>query len=144
MDGPVQLLYVDDDENDCILVSESLRELCDHCMLSCVATAQEAINRLTATQGTDSFPHLVITDGSLRGAGGSPGLITAIHGKYPRLPVLVFSGNPSQERVDEFYEAGANGFIYKGVGMDEFSRHLAELVSHWTKILILPSRPKRL
>jgi len=142
MDGQVQLLYVDDDENDCILVSESLRELCDHCILSCAANAEQAIDRLTGTQGTDSFPHLVITDGSLRGPGGSPGLIAAIHERYPLLPVLVFSGNPVQERVDEFYAAGANAFIYKGVGMDQFSTHLAQLLNHWTKLLILPSRPK--
>ena len=142
MDDTVQLLYVDDDENDCILVTDSLREICDHCELYCVSTAQGALDRLACSRGTDVFPHLVIADGSLRGPGGSPGLIASIHERYPLLPVIVFSGNPMQERVDEFYAAGANAFIYKGVGMDQFSTQLAQLVSHWTKLLILPSRPK--
>lgn len=141
MEGRVQLLYVDDDENDCILISESLHQLCDQCVLSCAATPEQALHRLTWTRGTESFPHLVITDGSLRSGGGSTGLIGAIHEQYPLLPVLVFSGNPMQERVDQFYAAGANGFLYKGIGMEDFSMRLAQLLNHWTKMLILPSRP---
>jgi DNA-binding NarL/FixJ family response regulator len=58
------------------------------------------------------------------------------------LPILVFSGNPMQERVDQFYAVGANGFIYKGTGFDECSRQLADLISYWTDLLVLPSRPK--
>ena len=64
MEGRVQLLYVDDDENDCILISESLHQLCDQCVLSCASTPEQALHRLTWTRGTESFPHLVITDGS--------------------------------------------------------------------------------
>ena len=142
MESLIHLLYVDDDQNDCLLLTSALEQMENPCVLHCEPTPAQALDWLIGKLGTDEFPHLVISDGSLRSLGGSVRLIEQIRCRFPVLPILVFSGNPMQERVDGFYSAGANGFIYKGTGFDEFSRQLAGLIGYWTDLLILPSRPK--
>ena len=45
------------------------------------------------------------------------------------LPIILLSGKAHQEAVEEGLNAGANRYLVKPIGLDELTRHMAELLA---------------
>ncbi|MFD1733350.1 response regulator [Deinococcus malanensis] len=47
------------------------------------------------------------------------------------LPVVVFSGSSSEADIQRALEAGANGYVTKPVGLDEYTRAVQHTLNTW-------------
>jgi two-component system, response regulator len=55
------------------------------------------------------------------------------------LPVVVLSSSNRVEDVDTSYELGANGYVQKPVGFEEFSEAIRRIAEYWLHVNLGPS-----
>jgi CheY-like chemotaxis protein len=117
--GLVPLLYIDDSENDRLLVREAIA-LTKTPFLLCQADGMETAIPYFLSQRLDGQPKqfprpaLVLLDYDLGNHTGADLLYwLRIMKKISSIPVVMFSGSPGRLHVEECYAAGANHFITK-------------------------------
>ncbi|HWV99940.1 MAG TPA: response regulator [Candidatus Acidoferrum sp.] len=149
--GLVPLLYVDDSENDRLLVREVIA-LTETPFLFCQADGAESAKPYFQSQTRDGEPKhfprraLVLLDYDLGNHNGADLLYwLRTTKKLSSIPVIMFIGSPGRLHVEECYAAGANYFISKPKDLERLKTivrllHLS-LVSdnkHPSPILHLP------
>jgi len=55
------------------------------------------------------------------------------------LPVVVLSSSNQLRDVDSSYELGANGYVQKPVGFEEFSDAIRRIAEYWLDVNLAPS-----
>ncbi len=76
----------------------------------------------------DNAIDLVMTDLNMPGEPNGMDLVRAIRGRYPAMPVVVVSGYPTQERLDECKALGIDDFLTKPFEMTFFSSVVKRLL----------------
>jgi len=59
-------------------------------------------------------------------------------GNFRAIPVVVLTTSPAEEDVVKSYCLGANCYITKPVGLDEFSKVVSAIQDFWFTIVRLP------
>jgi CheY-like chemotaxis protein len=72
-----------------------------------LTSAEEALEVLA-----DHVVDAVVTDVKLPGMSGYE-LLQLLHGRWPRLPVIIITGGYEAVREEDFFEAGAAGYLLK-------------------------------
>lgn len=115
----VPLLYVDDSENDRLLVRETIA-VTKTPFLFCQADGAETAKPYFQSQTGDGQPNqfprpaLVLLDYHLGDHNGADFLYwLRITKRLTSIPVVMFSGSPGRPHIDKCYSAGANYFITK-------------------------------
>ena len=104
---------------------------------------EEALAFLTLPaegRGAEGWPCLVLLDLNLPGMDGREvlqALRASPHGRLVPIVVLSTSRNPRDVRF--CYEAGANCYAIKPVGLSEFEELVARLVEFWFSMMQLPT-----
>ncbi len=56
------------------------------------------------------------------------------------LPVMVMSGSEDSRDIKKAYELGANGYMVKPSGLEQFMRSMRIWYEYWTTVVRLPPR----
>ena len=120
----VELLLVEDSPTDIFLVRESL--------LSCsvpvhVTTAYDGAKALSFLNG-GYRPDVVILDLNIPKISG----LELLARYEPReIPIVIFSSSHNPEHRKQALELGANEYVQKPIGLDEFTRAVCGIVEKW-------------
>jgi two-component system, response regulator len=134
------ILLVEDDEDQVVLAMRALRK---HGVAEEIAIAgdgKEALEYLFGTRsrgGRDSsgLPEFVLLDARLPGMSGLEVLRRIRSDERTRfLPVVVFSFYDELEDALEAYRHGANSFVAKPVGHEQFAEILSRTPRYWANL----------
>ncbi len=91
--------------------------------------------------GSDDDTDLIILDSSLHGTSGLEvlGRVKA-DDRFKAIPVVVFAGSVSPDKVRGFYEAGAPSFVMKPVSFLDMKRAMITLQEYYFRVAELPSK----
>ena len=122
---PVELLLVEDSASDILLITDTLRE------------QPFPINVQIATDGEKALQ--LFADGNLR-----PDLvildlnIPKVHGfevlrrrNSPEMRIVVFSSSSNPDDLRRSFELGAQEYVHKPIGLDEFREQVTQIVRNW-------------
>lgn len=84
-------------------------------------------------------PCLILLDLNLPGTKG-PEVLAQIKGDetLASIPVIIMSSSRDSKDINTCYRNGANSYVIKPVGMDDFFKTVACLRDYWLKIVVLP------
>ncbi len=58
--------------------------------------------------------------------------------KLRKIPVIILTTSDNEQDVDECYAKGANSFIQKPTGFENFMNAIRQMKGYWFEIVILP------
>ena len=110
---PLRVLFVEDDENDALLLERHLRK--EGYMLE--SRQVNSLPTLEAALGERDWD-VVISDINMPGRSGLDAL-KQIRGIYPQLPVLILSIHPEEHYAIRVLKSGASGYLSKDSASEE-------------------------
>ncbi len=137
MEGPVEILIVEDDPRDAELV---LRALKNHGVaegLHHVRDGAEALEFLFGTTGDrpGNRPKVILLDLKLPRIAGLEVLRRVRSDAWTRfIPVVVLTSSAEDRDVVESYRLGANSYVVKPVDSDKFLEAVAEVGLYWLQL----------
>ncbi len=133
------ILYVEDEENDVLLVRLALERAGGTTPLVIATDGKEAIEYLSRTghyakAPKEPPPCLVLLDLNLPIVNGFEvlGWIRA-QPDLQRLPVIIFSSSDQQKDKERAREMGANDYLVKPVNMARMDEMMSEMNERWLK-----------
>ncbi|MGF1535078.1 MAG: response regulator [Elainellaceae cyanobacterium] len=143
MGSPFEVLLIEDDAADIDLTQEALLDSKLHVRLSAVRSGTEALAYLNqAPPFQDAIlPDLILLDLNLPGMSGKE-ILQAIRAEQAtrHIPVAVLTTSQAQQDIDDSYQLGANCYVSKPVGLDEFTHVIHALEEFWFTIVKIPPR----
>ena len=141
--NPIEILLVEDDPGDVDLAKESLEESKLRVNLNVVEDGVKAIDFL---RKTDPYfdaptPDLVLLDLNLPRKDGRE--VLADLRKDERLaaiPVVVLTTSDADEDILKSYGLGANCYVTKPVGMEQFMKVIQSIENFWFTVVKLPPK----
>ncbi len=122
---PIHILLADDDNDDCLLFEEALKELPLTTRLSVVNDGEQLMQWLT--KKTTVLPLVIFLDLNMPRKNGMECLVEIKRNKrVNHLPVIMYSTAAQLDLVNLFYENGAQYYIRKPV---EFTQ-LKKVIHH--------------
>ncbi|MEO6685206.1 MAG: response regulator [Dyadobacter sp.] len=106
------IFLVDDDEDDCLLFEDALREVCDTTELR---TANDGIELMDFLENKlPPAPDVIFLDLNMPRKNGFE-CLTEIRNdqKFKDIPVVIFSTSGEQETINRLYDEGATYYIRK-------------------------------
>ncbi len=96
-------------------------------------------DRATENPQANPLPDLILLDLMLPGMSGMEMLkIVKRHARTKSIPVIVLTTSSLDSKIDKAYELGANSYIAKPIGHQDFVIKLAELNMFWSVTAELP------
>ena len=137
----VEILLVEDDIGDIDLTKEALEESKLQVSLNVVRDGVDAIAYLRQegeyTQATR--PDLILLDLNLPRLNGREVLQEIKNDdKLKLIPIVVLTTSDTHEDIRSSYDLGANCYINKPLGMDEFIQIVRAIENFWFTIVQLP------
>ena len=142
----IVLVMVDDDEDDCILVQQSLTEACFQCTFRYVHSGSEMMEYLHQRgayrdMGTAPVPDLILLDLNLPGMSGREALTRLkTDPRFRAIPVIILTTSREVEDVKICYDLGANSYITKQPSFEGLSASIRTLMDYWVDVATLPAR----
>lgn len=138
-DSFVKVLLIEDDVGDIELTREALADSKLHVDLQVVRDGAEAITYLH--QGNTVLPDLILLDLNLPRKNGHE-VLREIRSdeKLKHIPIAVLTTSDADEDILQAYRLGANCYVSKPVGMDEFNHLVQQIESFWFTVVKLPPR----
>lgn len=137
----MELLLVEDDAGDIDLTKEALEESKLTINLNVVRDGVEAIAYLRryGEYANVTRPDLILLDLNLPRKGGREVLQEIKSDDTLKLtPIVVLTTSDSNEDILISYDLGANCYVNKPLGMDEFTRIVRTIEDFWLTIVKLP------
>ena len=122
---PVELLLVEDSPSDIRLITEILRE---QPFPIHVQVAMDGEKALEVFANGHSRPDLVILDLNIPKVHGFDVLKRCAS---PEMRIVVFSSSSNPEDLRRSFELGAQEFVHKPIGLDEFRQQVTQIVRNW-------------
>lgn len=142
IDGPITILYVEDNPGDVRLTQEAFKTTDYESTFHIATDGNEAIDFLTQQVTGDALPDIVLLDLNLPGLDGCDVLDTIRDDpQLKRLPVLMLTSSEAEEDVARCYKASANAYITKPSGPDEFASMVQSIEEFWFEWVHLPPMP---
>jgi DNA-binding response OmpR family regulator len=138
------ILYVEDDQNDAILVTRALRQLHAEVKVNSVEDVETAIAYLQgegiyADRETYPTPGMILLDIKIPGQSGLDLLRWLRDQKaFCTLPVVMFTSSMVESDIKNAYQLGANSYIVKPVSFEELMQKICGIVQVWLKINLAP------
>ena len=138
----VEILLVEDNEADIEMTLRSLSEsnVCN--AIQVVRDGREALDLLFPAEGglEPVKPRVVFLDLELPKVSGHEILRRMKADEKTRdIPVVIMTSSSQQADIDRCYELGANSYVVKPIGFEDFSRVVKELKLYWLVLNELPS-----
>lgn len=139
---PAEILLVEDDPADVVLTRETLADSKILVSLSVVGDGKSALRFLRKEEpyAGAPTPDLVLLDLNLPGLDGRQ-VLEQIKSdeQLRRLPVVVLTTSEADEDILETYRTGANCYVTKPLGLDEFAKVVTALEDFWLSVVKLPT-----
>lgn len=138
----IEVLLVEDDPGDVELTLAVMKKSKLKINLSVVNDGEEAINYLYKKESFQDVksPDLILLDLNLPRKDGREILKCIKQDKKMRLtPVVVLTTSEANEDIVRTYSYGANCFITKPIGLENFKRIVASIENFWFTVVKLPS-----
>ena len=130
----MRILLVEDNRGDARLVAEALKESPIQTQISVVDDGVQALAclRQEGEYAEMSRPDIILLDLNLPKKDGRQ-VLTEIKADptFKRLPVLILTSSGAQEDIIQAYDRGANCYLLKPVGLDEYFALLRAVVDFW-------------
>jgi CheY-like chemotaxis protein len=130
----VRILLVEDNIGDARLVAEALKESPIQTQISIVSDGARALAylRQEGEYAEVSRPDLILLDLNLPKKDGRQ-VLTEIKADpvLKRLPVLILTSSGAREDIVQAYDRGANCYLLKPVGLNEYFALLHAVVEFW-------------
>ncbi len=143
MSSPFEVLLVEDDAADIDLTQEALLESKLHVRLNAVRSGADALTYLHQRAPFEDaiLPDLIFLDLNLPGMSGKE-IIQVIRSEKElcHIPIAVLTTSQAQQDIDDSYRLGANCYVSKPVGLDEFNEVIRALEQFWFTIVKIPPR----
>ena len=139
----VEILLVEDSESDIEMTLHSLREynLCN--TIRVARDGREALDMLFAGRdGAEGIrPRVVLLDLKLPKVSGHEVLRRMKSDEKTKgIPVVIMTSSGQQADIERCYELGANSYVVKPIGFEDFSRVVKELKLYWLVVNEAPSQ----
>jgi len=135
------MLIVEDSASDVRLIKECLREsgtLGEASVVDDGAAAMAFLRRQGAYADAPR-PALILLDLNLPKMNGREVLAQVkSDADLKRIPVVILTSSDADEDVVTCYELGANCYVTKPIGLDEFARVIRSLAAFWLTVARLP------
>ncbi|MFP5213682.1 MAG: response regulator [Acidobacteriota bacterium] len=139
------ILVADDDEDDCMLLSDAFKEKGNHVDLRFVGNGQELLDYLHRLDGHPSdedaapCPDLILLDLNMPTKDGREALkeIKA-DPKLRRIPVVILTTSREERDILLMFDLGASSFISKPFSFDDWRGLVEAISSYWFKFSTLP------
>jgi chemotaxis family two-component system response regulator Rcp1 len=138
---PARVLLVEDDPGDIELTRETLRESKVRVDLRVVSDGERALACLRKQNEYKHVlqPDLVILDLNLPRKDGRTVLREMKDDpKLRNIPVVILTTSSSEDDVARSYGLGANCYVTKPLGLEEFSKIVKAIESFWLTVVRLP------
>lgn len=136
----VDILLVEDNASDAELIQISLEEQQLFPSVSIVRDGEKALDYIFARkefsdrQGEEN-PKLILLDLKLPKINGIEVLNSIKSSPETKsIPVVILTSSAHSKDIEECYRLGANSYIVKPIGFDEFSKIITHTVNYWLKI----------
>jgi CheY-like chemotaxis protein len=144
---PAVILLVEDDPGDQELTRRTFANAKIRNQLYIVGDGEQALDYLFRRgkfrdPSTSPRPDLVLLDLNMPRVDGRQVLLEI--GACPQLnslPVVVMTTSSQETDIVKSYQLGANSYIVKPVGLQEFVEILAAIENYWFEIVVLPREP---
>jgi len=139
----VEILLVEDSEADIEMMLRSLNEYNVCNAIQVARDGREALDMLFAGRdGAEGIrPRVVFLDLKLPKVSGHEVLRRMKSDEKTReIPVVVMTSSGQQADIDRCYEMGANSYVVKPIGFQDFSRVVKELKLYWLVMNQPPSQ----
>jgi DNA-binding response OmpR family regulator len=144
MNTPQTILYVEDDQNDALLVRRALHHLRSEVALHTVEDVETAIAYLAgegmyADRERYPLPSMVLLDIKIPGRSGMD-LLGWVREKeaLQGVPVVMFTSSMVESDIKLAYQLGANSYIVKPVSFVDLMEKLRGIVEVWLRINLSP------
>ena len=143
---PLEILMVDDNPADFELVRDTFEEQALPGMLSSVRDGDEALRYLKRTHPYSAAPRpdIILLDLNIPGKDGFEILNQIrVDQELSCIPIVILTSSASEEDIDRCYQLGANAYVVKPVGLDQFSMLVRSIEAFWLATARLPSKTCR-
>jgi two-component system, chemotaxis family, response regulator Rcp1 len=137
----VHVLIVDDNEGDIELTRETLAESKLHISISSALDGVAAFEMLErAIVSNTALPDLILLDLNMPRLDGR-GLLARMREKdeLRAIPVVVLTSSDAEQDIVKSYRLGANCYVNKPVGLNEFQQIVRAVEGFWLTVVKLPS-----
>jgi DNA-binding response OmpR family regulator len=122
---PVQVLLVEDSASDIFLITQTLREQPFAISVRVAMDGEQALHMF----GDGNFrPDVVILDLNIPKVHGFDVLRRCTS---PAMRIVVFSSSSNPDDMRRSFELGAQEFVHKPIGLDEFRQQVTQIVRNW-------------
>ena len=138
---PIKLLLVEDDRGDSDLIEEAFEDSTYPVKISLVRDGIQAIAYLQRKDeyANASLPDLILLDLNLPRMGGQEVLKTIkSDDNFKHIPVIILTTSDSQEEILMAYNLGANCYLCKPLGLQEFMELIRTIENYWFTVVKLP------
>lgn len=131
-----RLWVVEDDEDDRMLIADSLRECA---FTGSVRMFEGGVDVMRRIDGESRVPDLLLLDLNLPTLSGIE-ILRRIRasGKAGKLPVIILTTSGAEDDVSSAYAAGANAYMQKPSSYDEMVERFRTLLKFWVDTAKLP------
>ena len=138
---PVEILLAEDNEADVALTRRTFRDGPVRCNLHVVVDGEAALRfvRREEEHRDAPRPDLVLLDMNMPRMGGLE-VLQAIKGDpgLRTIPVCILSSSDNDRDAQRAYDAHANAFITKPIGLDQFVQVVRAIEEFWFGVVKLP------
>ncbi len=136
------IFLADDDEDDCILFEDALREVCCETILKTANDGLELMEILE--EAVPPPPDVIFLDLNMPLKNGFECLadLKSIN-KLRNIPVVIFSTSAQKDAVERVYSQGAHYYICKPTSFDKLKNAIEKVLSiDWSTNLDQPTKEK--
>lgn len=131
------VIFAEDDNEDWILVEETLQECASFCCAERVRDGLELMERLRDAE--KKTPDVILMDLKMPRKDGIEALAEIRSDKSLRhIPVIIMTTSKTESDVVQSYTTGANSYVVKPVTFEAMHKVLKDLHYYWGTVVKLP------
>jgi two-component system, chemotaxis family, response regulator Rcp1 len=138
--APIRIMLVDDNEADIELTKSTLEEGKVRMDIVTASDGQHALDQLEETlKRGQMLPDLILLDLNMPRLDGR-GFLSQMRQReeLKAIPVVVLTSSDAEQDIVKSYKLGANCYVNKPVGLDEFQKIVRTVEHFWLTVVKLP------
>jgi chemotaxis family two-component system response regulator Rcp1 len=137
---PIKIMLVDDNEADIELTKDTLEDSKVRITIVTATDGQNALDKLESNLSLgEELPDLILLDLNMPRLDGRGFLAKLRESDGLRaIPVVVLTSSDAEQDIVKSYKLGANCYVNKPVGLDEFQKIVRTVQHFWLTIVKLP------
>lgn len=138
---PIEILLVDDNDDDIVLLEESLRDSRFVNLLHVVRDGEEALAYLRRQPPYENAaaPGLVLLDINMPKMNGFEVLrAMKAEGALKTIPVVMLTTSTRDEDIVRSYDGGACSFVSKPVSFESLKEVIKQFSLYWSLVAVVP------